>query len=81
MQSFWRSEGVIMILSSSLTEIQAFTHNWDRNFKVHLFYIRRTRQGLYQLLMVVDDGGIWTCVHLHVSCLLYHCATDADILC
>ena len=27
---------------------------------------------------MVDAGGTRTCVHPHVSRLLYHCATDAD---
>ena len=37
----------------------------------------RTEQSLYQLLTMVDAGGIRTCVHLRVSPLL-HCAMYAD---
>ena len=29
---------------------------------------------------MVGAGGTQTSVHLHVSCLLYHCAMDADWL-
>ena len=28
--------------------------------------------------MIVDAGGTQTCVHPHVSCLPYHCATDTE---
>ena len=27
---------------------------------------------------MVSAGGTRTCVHPHVSCPIYHCATDAD---
>ena len=29
---------------------------------------------------MVGAGGTQTCIHLHVSRLLYHCATDADTI-
>ena len=53
---------------------------------IHLFYFtgrtaRRTRQGLYKLLTMVDAGGIRTYVHRHVSSWLYHCALDIDLFC
>ena len=33
---------------------------------------------LYQLFTMVDVDGTQICVHLHVSHLLYCCATDAN---
>ena len=49
-------------------------------FIIHLFYIVwREGQGRYELLTMVGAGGTRTCVHPHVSCPLYHCATDADM--
>ena len=42
-----------------------------------LFYIAwRTRQGLYQLLMMDDADGTRTCIHPHVSRPLFQSATD-----
>ena len=49
-------------------------------FIIHLFYIVcREGQGRYELLTMVGAGGTRTCVHPHVSSLLYHCATDAKV--
>ena len=48
-------------------------------FIIHLFYIVwREGQGRYEFLTMVGAGGTRTCVHLHVSRPLYHCATDAN---
>ena len=47
------------------------------HFYTYLFHIIwRTGRRQYQLIMMVDTGGIRTCVHLHVSQPLHHCATD-----
>ena len=48
-------------------------------FNISLFHIA-TGQSLYQLLKMVNAGGTRTCVHLHVRCPLYLCATDIDTM-
>ena len=48
-------------------------------FNIHLFYIAyRAGQGLCQLPTMVSAGGTRTCLHLHVTRLLYLYATAAE---
>ena len=69
---------VIIIMSSLVTSYHILVTMFRVVFlKIQLFYITwRTGQGLYKLLTMVITGGTQTCLHLHVSRPLYHCAAD-----